>query len=100
MNQGTINDKILESVEGLRGDVKEQSERLHGVEKILVVQEANLREHMRRSEALERRVEQVDIVLKPVQEQQAFRKKLFEYMGMVATIASMTFSVLKIFKII
>lgn len=63
-------------------------ERLDCIQTLQAVHTEQLKEHMRRSDLLERRIEQVDLELKPVEKHVAMVNGAFKLLGFIGTIAA------------
>lgn len=88
-----LTERILDSLDEIRKELRIHSE-------TMIRQQTILDEHVRRSLANEENLELLRIEIKPLKEAQVFRKKLFEYVGIMSTVASLVFSLFKIFHIV
>lgn len=91
MDQEKVIDRIIGILDDIRGELRTQGE-------TMIKQQSILDEHVRRSLAAEKNIEILREQIKPLQENQSFRKKLFEMFGVCAMIAGFIYSVLRIFK--
>lgn len=72
-------------------------ERLDGISILQAVHTEQLKEHMRRSDLLERRIEQVDQELKPVERHVAVVNGLMKLVGIVGTLAAIALAIKELF---
>ena len=71
-------EKILEEF------AKETTSKLHDIDKTIVKQEENLKEHMRRTEVAERRLDNIETDLKPIKIHIARLDGVTKFLGLIA----------------
>lgn len=71
-------------------------DRLDSVDKTLVKQEANLGEHMRRTELAEQGISELKTEIKPLQTHKAFMEGTLKGIGLIATAVSLIAGIMKI----
>jgi len=82
--------KIDQKIDGL-------DSRLDLVDRTLVKQEANLGEHMRRTELAEKAIENVRVDLEPLKKHKAFIEGVLKAIGLITALAAAITVVSKIF---
>lgn len=73
-------------------------ERLDSMDKTLVKQEENLKEHMRRTELAERSIEKMDTDLKPIKKHVDMLQGVFKFIGLIATVVGIIAGLAKLFS--
>lgn len=71
-------------------------ERLIAIQTLQAVHGEQLKEHMRRSDLLEKRIEQVDKELKPVEKHVAMMQGALKFIGLLGTIAALLLAIKRI----
>lgn len=72
-------------------------ERLDSIGILQAVHTEQLKEHMRRSDLLERRIEQVDQELKPVERHVAVVNGIMKLVGIIGTLAAIALALKELF---
>ncbi len=102
-------DQVLELLADIAKQVDQLDSRLDSVDKTLVRQEANLGEHMRRTELAERSIQNLEIETKaeiskvrteaaPTHKHVAYMNGAFKGLGVLAVITGIIASIVKIFS--
>lgn len=94
--------KKLEKMENkIHHDHKVSNERLDKIEKVLIVQEQNLQTHMKRSDNLEKIVQNIENKeLRPIRKHISMVEGGLKLIGLLGVLASIVASVLKVIGII
>lgn len=96
-------DKVLERIEKLDERLERKlgavEDRLLSIDKTLVKQEENLKEHMRRTELAEKSIERVDHDLKPIKKHVAMLQGTVKLISIVSTIVVLIGAILKIYGV-
>lgn len=79
---------ILDEVRSIRSKVEKSDERLDSIDITLVRQEANLQEHMKRSDLLERRAERIETDIKPLEKHMLMVNGALKFLGIFGTIVA------------
>lgn len=99
-----IRDKIEEISKTIQRHDKDNDKRLDDIEKVLLVQETNLRQHMSRSEHLEELVEAMkeksEQDLGPIKKHINMVEGAFKFMGLLGLIVSVVGGIAKLFGLI
>jgi hypothetical protein len=74
--------------------------RLDSMDKTLIKQEINLKEHIRRTEAVENQLEIMKKEMTPVQKHVAMVEGAFKFLGIISMTLGVVGSILKIFEVI
>jgi len=88
---------ILEKINAVSDDIKEVKEKIYAIDLTLVKQEANIQEHMKRSDYLEKLYFEIEEELKPIQEHVSQVHGVAKFLGVLG--ASITF-ILGVLKLI
>jgi hypothetical protein len=72
-------------------------ERLDGIAVLQAIHTEQLKEHMRRSDLLEKRIEQVDRELKPVEEHVVVVNGVFKLAGVLSTLLAIALAIKELF---
>lgn len=91
-------DHVLKYLEKIDNKIDRLDNRLDGVEKIQVKQEANLGEHMRRTDLAEESIQLLREDLKPVQTHVSYMNGFLKGIGILATLAGIGAAALEIVK--
>lgn len=81
-------ERILDKLDGL-------DDKLSTVDKTLVLQEANLREHMRRTDLLEEGVNKLNLDLKPLENHVTYVNNIFKFLGALGAITAFAVGIYK-----
>lgn len=68
-------------------------ERLDNIQTLQAIHTEQLKEHMRRSDLLEKRIEQVDLELKPVEKHVVMVHGVFKFIGILGTIMAIILAI-------
>lgn len=79
---------------------KETSEKLHAIDKTLVKQEENLKEHMRRTELAEKRLDSIENDLRPIKKHIVRLDGVAKFLGFIALIVGIFAGVAKIISLV
>ena len=74
--------------------------RLDAIDKTLIKQELNLREHMKRTDALETLISTLESEFRPVQRHVIMVDGVVKFLGLLAVVMSIVGGILKVFNII
>lgn len=103
-NNDEIHKKIDELVRDIKEYYKDSDNRLDNIEKILVAQEINLKDHMRRSDHLEQIVEQnnkkTEDAIAPMKKHINMVEGVFKFLGISGIVVSMFGGIAKLFGLI
>lgn len=93
--------KQLKTIEKKLDEIqKETNDRLSTIEKVLIVQETNLQQHMKRSEYLEKLVEKVEERdLKPIRKHVNQVEGGFKFLGVVSLVIGIIVGFAKLFSV-
>jgi len=75
---------------------KDTTEKLHHIDKTLVKQEENLKEHMRRTELAEKRLDSIETDLKPIKKHIVRLDGVVKFLGFIALIVGIGAGIAKI----
>ena len=81
-------DRIYEKLEKI-------DEHLDGIHVLQAIHTEQLKEHMRRSDLLEKRIEQVDTELKPVERHVAMVNGAIKLIGILGTVAAIALAIMR-----
>ncbi len=90
-------DKVIKALEKLENKVDIIDNRLDSVDKTLVKQEANLGEHMRRTELAEKNISNVRKDIEPVKRHVAYMEGALKGIGIVGILMGIIAGAVKIF---
>lgn len=94
----TLINRIDKLSEKLASHNKQNNERLIEIEKVLVRQEANLQEHMKRSDNLEKMLDNIEKKdLKPLQRHVAMVEGSLKLIGIIGILTGIVVSLIKLF---
>lgn len=93
-------EQILKALDKFERQLDSLDSRLDSVDKTLVKQEANLGEHMRRTELAETQINGIQDDLKPIKRHVAMVEGALKGMGIVATIISVAVGIIKILGLV
>lgn len=89
--------QVLHSIAQSMKWMEKSDDRLLKIEKCLVKQEENLKEHMRRTEAAEKAVDRIVQTLKPVQTHVAHVEGVLKFIGLLSVISTVAMAIYQIF---
>lgn len=92
-------DELRKHLDEIRADIKDINKAIASVDKTLVLQRANLDEHMRRSLANEKAVELLEQQVQPVREHVQMLNGGFKAIGVISLITGIALTLMKIFGI-
>jgi dynactin complex subunit len=92
---------IIKLAEKLDNQHNELDSRLDNIEKVMIAQEINLKEHMRRSDYLEQMITSIqDKELKPLHKHVAQVEGVFKFLGLIALILTIASGIGALFGLI
>ena len=90
-------EQILKALDKFENKIDKLDARLDSIEKVQVKQEANLGEHMRRTETAEENINLLREELKPVKKHVAYMEGALKGLGVVSLIVGVAAGIVKIF---
>lgn len=93
-------DKVLKALENLDAKFDKHGDRLSKIEAVQAKQEANLGEHMRRTDLAEENIKLLRADLKPVQTHVAYMNGIFKGIGILVTIVGLLAGLVKLVEFI
>lgn len=84
-------------MEEISKKLDKMDERLDNIQTLQAVHTEQLKEHMRRSDLLEKRIEQVDQELKPVEKHVAMVNGALKLVGIIGTLAAIALALKELF---
>lgn len=99
--KSTIDSKIAALLDKTERQHNELDKRLDNIEKVLLAQEINLKEHMRRTDALEKLMETIrEKEMLPIQKHVNMVEGVFKFLGLIALLLTIVSGIGKLFGVI
>lgn len=90
------NDRIIKALDKFENKLDSLDGRLDSMDKTLVKQEANLGEHMRRTELAEESISELRKDVEPIKRHVAFMEGALKGVGVIATVVSVIAGIIKV----
>lgn len=99
--RNNIPDMIQNLTVKVDNQYNELDKRLDNIEKVMIAQEINLKDHMRRSDHLETMVQSIqERDLKPIQKHVHMVEGVFKFLGLLATVVGIAGGIAKLLGLI
>jgi hypothetical protein len=100
-NKNNVETILKELITRFDSQYNELDKRLDNIEKVMIAQEINLRDHMKRSDTLEDIMEQIkENDLKPLQKHVHYVEGVFKFLGLVALIVGLASGIISLLGIV
>jgi hypothetical protein len=100
-NKPNVESLILNLSEKVDSQYGDLDKRLDNIEKVMIAQEINLKDHMKRSDHLEELVQTIqDTELKPLHKHVAQVEGVFKFLGLIALLITIASGIVKLFGLI